>query len=688
MCGIAGIWNVGEGQSDSTARVSAMLGRMAHRGPDGHGLFAYEGGAAGMVRLALVDLSDRGQQPLWSADQKVAILFNGEIYNFREHRKRLADKGYCFQSKTDSEVILALYLEHGEEFVHYLRGMYAIALFDWRRTRPGALPELLLVRGPLGIKPLYVAPTGKDGSGCVFASEIRAILASELTSASVDPEALRDYLRFGFIVQPRTILSGVRMLEPGTLERHVAGKPVHVRRFWSMPAYEPRKESFDEAADRLRQTLEESVGLHAFADAKVGAFLSGGIDSNGIVGLMRKHLPRLRTYTLRFPEFPASDESAAAQASAVHFDCENTIVDVVGSDVCDLLPRFAGDLDQPSTDGLNTWIISRAAARDVKGILSGLGGDEWFAGYPCARRMLYHAASPRGRALAKAGQWARQFDALVPKSLFPGRVRERVENLAARRNLLSIWLQTHNVFSPEQVRGLTGDSAEEDPTKSILGLFRDPSDGIGGETPVGLCSQLDVAAYMRCQLLRDSDATSMAHSLELRVPYVDTELARFARTCKDEYKIDLDLSRERRWDAPGGKRVLLEALRNVVPQDVQARPKRGFELPLAKWVSGPLREMLHDNCSSSTVKNRGLVNPQVVEALMSAGRRHPSLHFPKAWSLLILELWCQATLDRHRSTRGASENGYSPIVLSSMNSTRQSEFEENVHPCERAVLPR
>ena len=368
-------------------------------------------------------------------------------------------------------MILALYLSTGRICPLSSRNVRYRPVRLRRTTR--ALPELLLARGPLGIKPLYVAPIGKDGSGCVFASEIRAILASRLTSASVDPEALRDYLRFGFIVQPKTILAGVLLLEPGVLERHVPGKPVQVRRFWSMPAYEPREESFDEAADRLRETLEESTKLHAFADAKVGAFLSGGVDSNGIVGLMRKHLPNLQTYTLRFPEFPASDESAAAQASAAHFDCQNTIVDVVGSEVRELLPRFAGDLDQPSTDGLNTWMISRAAARDVKGVLSGLGGDEWFAGYPCARRMLYHAASARGRALSKAGQWARQFDSLLPKSLFPGRVRERVENLASRRSLLSIWIQAHSVFSPEQVQNLVGDLTEEDPTKSILGLFRE-----------------------------------------------------------------------------------------------------------------------------------------------------------------------------------------------------------------------
>lgn len=645
MCGIAGIWNADDGQRTAAQRVSSMLKRMAHRGPDGQGGFAFDGGAAGMVRLALVDLSENGQQPLWSPDHQVAILFNGEIYNFREHRKSLIEKGYHFQSKTDSEVILALYLEYGEDFVHHLRGMFAIAMFDWRRARPGGLPELLLARDPLGIKPLYIATAGVAGAGCVFASELRSLIASRLFEPRVDETSLRDFLRYGFSLQPRTILSGVRMLEQGTLERFVPGKGVLKRRFWTMPHYDPRNESLEEAGDRLREILDQSIRLHAFADARVGAFLSGGVDSTGIVGLMRNHIPHLKTYTLRYPEFPGCDEAAEAQLSANRFECEHTVVDVTGHELRDCLPTFAGDLDQPSTDGLNTWMISRAAGRDVKGVLSGLGGDEWFAGYPCARRMQYHATNWRGQALMQMGKWARRISAVLPNRNFNSRLRERLENLATRHSLVATWAQSHTTFGPAQVQRLTGDALLEDSLEPLVELLQRDGTSTTEETPVGLCGQLDVAGYMRCQLLRDSDATSMAHSLELRVPFVDIELARFSRSCKDEYKIDVKHSSQRPYETAGAKRVLLHALRDVLPADMSRRPKRGFAMPIKNWMNNELRDIVRDTCSPASVERRGLLDNDAVRALERASSGNDSLLYPKTWALVVLELWCRANLD-------------------------------------------
>ena len=639
MCGIAGIWNSAESPQDSAARVSSMLKRMRHRGPDGEGGFAFESGAAGMVRLSLVDLSDRGQQPLWSNDHKVAILFNGEIYNFREHRKRLELGGYCFRSTTDTEVILALYLEQGEGFLNHIRGMYAIALFDWRRSHPGGLPELLLARGPIGVKPLYIASTGPSGAGCIFASEIRAILASQLVAPTVSTDALRDYLSYGFVVQPRTIIQDVRMLEPGMVERYTPGKAVTRKKFWKLPAYQPIPETSEEAAERLRHVLKESIAIHAFADAKVGAFLSGGVDSNGIVGLMREHVPNLQTFTLRFPEFPDLDEADLARESAAHFECENTVVEIRGRDVRDFLPQFAGELDQPSTDGLNTWAISKAAARQVKGVLSGLGGDEWFAGYPCARRMLELVSSTRGRAFAGAGKVASWVDSCLPSVGVPGRIRQRLENLSARRSTMAIWLQAHTNLSTEQVRCLAGDSVSRDPFTPIRDAIEDPD----CESPLDLCCQLDVAAYMRCQLLRDSDATSMAHSLELRVPFVDVELARFARSCSDAYKISGNPNQGSNGRSRAVKQVLLKALEGIIPDGIATRPKRGFSLPVQHWMANDLSDIAQD--SYSMAMRRGLLDERGITMLLNSSRRDEDFLYPKAWSILILELWCQSVLD-------------------------------------------
>jgi asparagine synthase (glutamine-hydrolysing) len=645
MCGIVGLWNV-QAQRPLAA-VDTMLDAMQHRGPDGRGTLEFAGGAAGMVRLALVDLSPRGQQPIWSEDRRVAILFNGEIYNFRSERERLEKAGYRFRTATDTEVILNLYLERGLDFHERMRGMYALAIFDWRQSSPGGAPVMLLARGPLGIKHLYVAHPGDDRRGVIFSSEIRAMLASGLVAPAIDPEGLESYLSQGFVVQSRTMISGVRMLEPGTLERYAPGEPVWQKRFWRVPPYAPRAETLDEAAQRLRATLEESVRLHALADAPIGAFLSGGVDSTGIVGLMRKHVGDLRTYTLQFPDFEGEDEVREAAAAARAFDCRHTTVEVTSREVAEVLPRFAGELDQPSADGFNTWLVSRAAARDVKGVLSGLGGDEWFAGYPVTRRMARYRATARGRIQAAAGAIANHVAPWMPQS----RLRNRVENLAARRHGLATWRQGHTVFRQslvDRLLGRTDRSVTQDDRLAAV-LAHDTPDW-RRETAVGLSCLLDTRVFMVHQLLRDSDASSMAHSLELRVPFVDVELAAFSRSCADEHKLLDDGGADDRYEESGAKRVLIHALADLLPGGIANRPKRGFGLPFWQWLRGDLAPMVEDACGDASVRRRGLLDADLVGAVRaSAAARAPGSEYPCLWSLLILELWCRAVLDPCRS---------------------------------------
>lgn len=640
MCGIAGIWNRSRGH-DAEARVSSMLDAMAHRGPDGRGLTKFNGGAAGMVRLALVDLSDRGAQPFWSADRRVALIFNGEIYNFREERERLARGGYDVRSTSDTEVILALYLERGIEFVKKLRGMFALALFDWREGSAEAPPVMILARDPFGIKPLYVAqPEG--GGGVVFASEIRALLASSLVPRQLDTEAVSDYLAHGFVLQPRTIIAGVRMLEPGTIERYTPDGKMERTRFWRMPAFVPQSETLDQAAERLRVVLDDSIALHAMADAPVGAFLSGGMDSAGIVGLMRKQVPHLRTYTLHFPDVPGADEAEEAIAAARFFECENTVVDVSSNDLPDLLPQFVADLDQPSSDGLNTWLISRAAARDVKGVLSGLGADEWFAGYPVARRMARYANTTAGRFEVGAGHLASTFGGIVPA----GSIRDRINGFATRRSSLTTWLHSRTVFPSHVARQLAG---SHERNGQHVGRYEAMLSTISGswrtESPLGLACLLDVSVYMGSQLLRDSDATSMAHSLELRVPYVDVEVAAFARTCADDFKLSFDGGRDHHYHNSGAKQVLVRALRDVLPPGTESRPKRGFTVPFEHWMRGSLSQLVKETCQPDTVAARGLVDPKMVEQLYRLAEKGGATLYPKLWSLMVLELWCREVLD-------------------------------------------
>ena len=643
MCGIAGIWNLSPG-TDASGPLAAMLDAMRHRGPDGRGTMQYPGGAAGMVRLALVDLSDRGQQPIWSPDRLVAILFNGEVYNFREERERLEKLGYRFRTTTDTEVVLNLYLEHGQDFVEYLRGMYAIALFDWRTSGLNQPPTMLLVRGPFGVKPLYVAQAAGDSRSVIFSSEVRALLASGLVSRSVDREALAEYLSSGFVWQPRTIIAGVRMMDHGTLEVHEPGKPCRTNVFWKMPPYEPLQETLDEAAERLRSTFDESIRLHALADAPVGAFMSGGIDSTGIVGLMREHVPNLQTYTLRFPEFPGADESGVAAESAAWLGVDNTLIDITGGDVATSLPRFAGELDQPSIDGINTWIISRAAAENVKAVLSGVGADEWFGGYPVTRRMTYNWTTAPGQMQSIAARLIQPIAGMIPQ----GAWRRRVDNLIARRSPLRLWSRAHAVFDWNDVRRNLGLSPEptserrhfEDVLTTVLPDWENEG------TVVSLSCLLDMRVYMINQLLRDADAASMAHSLELRVPFVDVEVAKFARSCDDQHKLFAGGGSGGEYARSGAKGVLIHALRDVLPPAVVRGHKQGFVVPLHRWLQTTMRPLVEEMCHSETLVRRGLIDPQLLARSWQDFQGTPSADsFRELWAILVFELWCRAVLD-------------------------------------------
>jgi asparagine synthase (glutamine-hydrolysing) len=623
-----------------------MLDAMKHRGPDGQGTLSFDGGAGGMVRLALVDLSTRGQQPIWTEDRRVCILYNGEVYNFRDERARLESSGVRFRSTTDTEVVLNLYLERGLEFVDRLRGMYALAIFDWRESAPGGLPVLVLARGPLGIKHLYLAHPHGDPNQVVFASEIRGMLASGLVPAEVSRDGLAGYLAHGFTVQPGTMIENVRMLEPGTIERYAPAQPVRRERYWKIPPYQPRVETVSAAAERLRSVLDESVALHAMADAPIGAFLSGGVDSTGVVALMRPHIADLRTYTLRFPDLRSADEVEFAKATAESLQCNHTVVDVTSRDVCQSLPKFAGDLDQPSADGLNTWLVSRAAARDVKGVLSGLGGDEWFAGYPVTRRMARYTTTASGRALAVAGHMAHALAPWLPQSRF----RARMENLATRRSALATWAQTHSVFSYALARQAVGLDARNVEQTDLLSALLDREEASWRqESPIGLSCLLDTRVYMLDQLLRDSDASSMAHSLELRVPLVDVRVAEFSRSCLDAYKLAGDGGTSNQYGGSGAKRVLIHALRDVLPASIFSRPKLGFVLPYEGWMRGEAASLVADTCSGETVAKRGLVDPEFVESVVRRMRSgQPGAAYPSLWSLMILELWCRAVIDKYR----------------------------------------
>lgn len=396
----------------------------------------------------------------------------------------------------------------------------------------GGLPVMTLARGPLGQAALHCA-LARRSEADRFLFRNQAIDSSRhRRGRSRSPVAQQ-------LLGPRLCASAwhddFRRADAGTrLGLLRPGEPVRAERFWRFPPPVPRRETLDEAAERLRFAWKTALRCMPWPICPVGAFLSGGIDSTGIVAIMRKHVADLRTYTLRFPELTGQDESQFAIETADKLACRNTVVDVTGSEVRDLLPTFAGQIDQPSIDGLNTWIISRAAAHDVKAVLSGVGGDEWFAGYPVTRRMARYSQTLMGQAQLQAGKVAHFFRNMLPE----GALRQRVDNLATCRLLVDTWLQAHGVFDYRMAHRLSGiDESPGGQEAQFVAVLDGINPNWRQESPVGLSCLLDTRVYMINQLLRDADAASMAHSLELRVPLVDLEVMGFSRTCDDQFKL-------------------------------------------------------------------------------------------------------------------------------------------------------
>jgi asparagine synthase (glutamine-hydrolysing) len=548
MCGIAGIY----GRVDPTL-VERMMLAQAHRGPDDHGLWSDEtqGITLGHRRLSIIDLSPAGKQPMSYADDRLWIIFNGEIYNYRELRRALEDHGCAFRSETDTEVLLAAYQVWGTACLPRLRGMFAFALFD--RRPPDGAPRLLLARDRLGIKPLlyYEAP----GGSLIFASELRALLQCPDLRQRVDGEALLDYLAYGMVFQPRTMLTGVRALLPGHyLHDSAAG--------WQLACYwdlhretmglrqELAQVAYGEAVTRLDTALKQATRYHLVADVPVGAFLSGGVDSTAVVSLMTRQTgTAVKTFTVGFErEHRDLDERHHAREAARELACDHHELVLTKAQGAALFDTLVAAIDQPSVDGANTYLVSRAASQVVKVALSGIGGDELFAGYPHFRSLSQ--ALDRG---------------LDPLTLLP-----HVRRLLDDRRL------------PWAARGgLGADEASSRLLQRYEALL--PHQNTGANDPGDAVQQVSYAetkGYLLSMLLRDSDIMSMAHSLELRPVLLDHPLVELAYAMPADYKLR------------GGqtKRVFVDAASTYLPQGVRGRTKMGYWLPLTAWINGPLRQ--------------------------------------------------------------------------------------------------
>ena len=609
MCGIAGIFRLeGTIGGDDRAVVEQMTSAQRHRGPDDCGLHQDEHAVLGHRRLSIIDVSASGHQPMANETQGVWVIYNGEIYNFRELQRELAAASHDFQSLTDTEVLVHGYEEWGEEgLLRRLRGMFAFAIYDVPRRR------LFLARDRLGIKPLYYFVDPKS-QRIGFASEVKALLAGGLVSNKTNREALAGFLLFGSVPAPSTIVQGVECLLPGHyLVAETGG--VRTKRYWDFGCAATNPVGVAQLAGVLR----DAVARHLVSDVPLGIFLSGGVDSAGLAALARPAQERLKTVTISFEE-REFDEGAQARLVAERFETEHHALRVSGADFVRELPNILAAMDQPTNDGVNTYFVARAARKaGLTVVLSGLGGDELFWGYP-----HYHWMARNRRVMRMfAGAPGVVRKALIGSAAAVGQLQGReawmrLRGLRPGLNPEGLYLAFRGFFGPEQVRRLLGAGQSEMDqllSSNLAGLRPAATDG---DYARGV-NYIEMKRYLHDQLLRDADVFGMAHSVEVRVPYLDDAVVATAWSLPAALKMN----------GASNKAALVDAIGDSLVAEASRRPKRGFSFPLAAWIreqAGLMRELALE----TSVLDRATVTNLWTE--FERGR----LHWSRAWSLAVL----------------------------------------------------
>jgi asparagine synthase (glutamine-hydrolysing) len=604
-----------------------MGAAISHRGPDGEGFLRESGVGLVHRRLAIIDLAG-GDQPIGNEDGSVQTVFNGEIYNYRELRADLERRGHRFRTHSDTEVLVHLYEEDGDRLVERLRGMFAFAIWDRPRRR------LLLARDRLGIKPLYVY---RDTETLLFASEIKAILAHPGVRRDVDAAALDDYLAYGMVPGPRSIFRGIEKLPPAhTLSVRAGDWDAPPRRYWQLRFDPDPRPSVDEWQEAVRAKVAEAVRLHLIADVPVGAFLSGGLDSSVIVAAAAGVTSGpLQTFSIGFPE-PHASELPYARAVADRYGTSH-VEHVVTPDAVDLLTDLARHFDEPFADSsaIPTYLVSQLAARHVKVVLSGDGGDEAFGGYARYTHDLKEAALRRAlppwlrRALGSVARVWPKADWL-PKPL---RAKTLFTNVSldaapAYANTLQICRPPlrRRLLSPDLIAARNGHRPE---TVVAAGYETAPA----GDALAGMIAA-DVATLLPDDYLVKVDRASMAHGLEVRPPLLDHELLELAARIPSSLKVRRG---ETKW-------LMKRAFADVLPEAVRNRPKQGFEMPVDAWLRGPLREMVEEAVLSPRARIAGLVDQAEARSLAQAHRAGVGRHGAVLWGLLVLARWCDEYL--------------------------------------------
>src|SRR5229473_6007479 len=642
MCGIFGV--ITRDGLVSPDLLEKATGTLAHRGPDDAGTVSIDSGSAepyqigfAHTRLSIIDLSPLGHQPMHDPSTGNWIVFNGEIYNFRELRCNLMEKGAEFRSQSDTEVVLAAYRVWGEECLLRLRGMFAFALWDATRK------HLLLARDPMGIKPLYYYQSPEM---FLFASEVRTLLQSELVPRKLDATGALSYLAFGSVYEPWTIVEGVRAVPPGHVLT-VENGSLSSREYWNPLQASSRAESDASSgngiatADQLPAILRDAVLSHLVSDVPVGVFLSGGIDSSALVAVLSHNGVRANTFSLVFQE-EEFNEGQYSREVARHFGTEHHEIPVSQQDTLTVLPEALCAMDQPTIDGINTYLVSaKTRAAGVKVALTGLGADEMFAGYSNFRRVpKMEILSKRFGRLPRLAR--RPLSASV--ALFAGkddRSRKLAELATGHDSIVHPYFLVRMLFGAAEREvlfrdGLSGEGLSgrrhEDSEHALESVLRESIARSSTLDPVNRVSYLESHFYMRNTLLRDSDFMSMAHGLELRVPFLDRALV--------EACFRIPGSKKLNGDSP--KSLLLASLGVELPREIVNRPKRGFTLPFERWLRGEMRPVVEDALLKSNWDQTSISASAVREVWNRFLAGETSWSRP--WSLFVLKRWCAQNL--------------------------------------------
>lgn len=624
MCGINGIYGLASEQVKE--KIGRMNDAMRHRGPDDQGVFVKERIALGHRRLSIIDLSAAGHQPMASFDGRYQIVYNGELYNFRELKLELqrvvsgsGQQSYFFQTNTDTEVIIAAYARWGSDCLKRFNGMFAFAIWDTVKN------ELFIARDRLGIKPLYYFYTaGVLG----FSSEIRSLLAAEIIPKKLDADALVDYMRYQTVHAPSTIVKGVKMLLPGHFLELKEEKLV-IKKYWDLNDSIKRdadNKTYEAVCADVNNLLTKAVERRLIADVPFGAFLSGGIDSSAIVGLMSKvSSDRIKTFTVTFDESEFS-EAKYANLIAKKFNTDHHELKLNPSDFLAELPHALKSMDHPSGDGPNSYVVSKATKNaGITMALSGLGGDELFAGYD-----VFNRASSLNRKgwINLFPQFSRSLGGTILSKVKPGIASEKIAELLKQPKVgfHSFYPLSRQVLSDKKIMELLRTS--ELPANKVA-AFLEQQTAQPANHNLAEVSIAEISTYMQNVLLRDTDQMSMAHALEVRVPFIDYTLVEYVLGIPDKYKGMIT-----------PKKLLVDSLGDLLPSEIVNRPKMGFTFPWKNWMKMELKSFCEQRMKSLSLRKE-FEKEAVLKLWTGFLADDPRISWSRVWHLVVLENWLQ-----------------------------------------------